>query len=252
MLAFNLLILHWFSSLFCQSFFLHRYCSHKMFSMNFFWERFFYLLTYLTQGASFLNPRTYAVLHNQHHQHSDTESDPHSPIHSENIWQMMLKTYHQYNKILNDKENLKNTSYPTWDKLDRFSQTKHNVILWVGIYFCLYYSFNIEPIYYLLLPLHFLVGPIQGAIVNWFGHKIGYTNFKLPDQSKNTLPIDFLLMGELYQNNHHKHGKRLNFAHKFYEIDLTYIVAYFLILTGIIKPKRIKNEIITTHHTPHI
>ena len=43
---------------------------------------------------------------------------------------------------------------------------------------------------YLLLPIHFLIGPIQGAIVNWAGHKYGYRNFPgEKDQSKNTLFI---------------------------------------------------------------
>ena len=30
---------------------------------------------------------------------------------------------------------------------------------------------------YLLLPVHFVMGPIHGAIVNWCGHKYGYRNF---------------------------------------------------------------------------
>ena len=72
-------ILHWFLSLFSQTFFLHRYAAHKMFTMNKFWERFFYLFTFITQGSSFLNPRAYAVMHRMHHAYSDTEKDPHSP-----------------------------------------------------------------------------------------------------------------------------------------------------------------------------
>ena len=49
-------VLHWQLSVFCQSFYLHRYGAHRMFSMSKGWERFFHLLTYLTQGASFLSP----------------------------------------------------------------------------------------------------------------------------------------------------------------------------------------------------
>ena len=52
---------HWYLSLFCQTFFLHRYSAHKMFSMSKFWERFFYALTYVSQGSSYLSPRAYAV-----------------------------------------------------------------------------------------------------------------------------------------------------------------------------------------------
>jgi stearoyl-CoA desaturase (delta-9 desaturase) len=42
--------------------FLHRYSAHKMFIMSKPWERFFYLLTYLSQGSSYLSPRAYAIL----------------------------------------------------------------------------------------------------------------------------------------------------------------------------------------------
>jgi stearoyl-CoA desaturase (delta-9 desaturase) len=69
------------------------------------------------------------------------------------------------------------------------------------------------------------MGPIQGAIVNWFGHKVGYRNFNLSDHSKNTLPLDFLLMGELYQNNHHRFSNKMNFAYRWFELDLTYVLS---------------------------
>ena len=78
---------HWYLSLFSQTFFLHRYSAHKMFTMNKFWERFFYFFTYITQGSSYLNPRSYAILHRMHHAYSDTERDPHSPHHTENLLQ---------------------------------------------------------------------------------------------------------------------------------------------------------------------
>jgi stearoyl-CoA desaturase (delta-9 desaturase) len=81
---------------------------------------------------------------------------------------------------------------------------------------------------FLFLPIHFLIGPIQGAIVNWAGHKYGYRNFDSPDQSKNTLVWDFLLLGELFQNNHHQAGARPNFAAKWYEIDPAYPIILLL------------------------
>ena len=48
-------ISHWFLSVFSQTFFLHRYGAHRMFTMSKGWERFFYLLTYVCQGPSFLS-----------------------------------------------------------------------------------------------------------------------------------------------------------------------------------------------------
>ncbi len=93
-------LIHWFLSLFSQTFFLHRYAAHKMFTMNKFWERFFYLFTFITQGSSFLNPRAYAVMHRMHHAYSDTEKDPHSPHYFKSMFRMMSRTYDIYIDIL--------------------------------------------------------------------------------------------------------------------------------------------------------
>ncbi len=60
------LILHWYLSLFGQTFYLHRYSAHKMFTMTPFWEKYFYIFTWVTQGSSYLNARAYAILHRMH------------------------------------------------------------------------------------------------------------------------------------------------------------------------------------------
>jgi len=91
---------------------------------------------------------------------------------------------------------------------------------------------------YLLLPLHFLMGPLHGAIVNWGGHKYGYQNFDNKDHSKNTLALDFLAFGELFQNNHHKLPMRVNFGVKWWEFDPTYVAIWTLDKAGVIKIKR--------------
>ncbi|MEQ9167297.1 MAG: acyl-CoA desaturase, partial [Fulvivirga sp.] len=75
-----------------------------------------------------------------------------------------------------------------------------------------------------------------GAIINWFAHKYGYRNFEVGDTSRNFLPVDFLMMGESYHNNHHKHGSRANFGgFRWHEIDPTYQVIKVLNKVGIIK-----------------
>ena len=97
-------------------------------------------------------------------------------------------------------------------------------------------TLTFQLIMVLLLPIHFLIGPIQGAVVNWAGHKYGYRNFPgEKDQSKNTLFIDFLMLGELFQNNHHHAGARPNFAAKWWEIDPVYPIIKLFNKLGIIK-----------------
>jgi stearoyl-CoA desaturase (delta-9 desaturase) len=131
---------------------------------------------------------------------------------------------------------------PTWAWLDKFGESWISRLAWgigyVGFYVLGYYYFDMNWGFFFLLPIHFLMGPIHGAIVNWSGHKYGYQNFDNKDESKNSLLFDFLMMGELFQNNHHKHPMSSNFAKKWFEIDPTYPLIKLLTWTKIIVPKK--------------
>src|SRR5438132_11731197 len=83
---------HWIISAFFQSFFHHRYASHRMFSMTPRAEKTFHLLTYLAQGSSYLSPRAYAILHREHHAYSDTVKDPHATGRIRNVPTLMRET----------------------------------------------------------------------------------------------------------------------------------------------------------------
>jgi len=234
------IVAHWYTSLFFQTFFLHRYSAHKMFKLSKFWEKAFYLMSYVVQGTSFLNPRTYAILHRMHHAYSDTELDPHSPVKSKNIFDMMWKTKKIYNSVYHREVEVPKEmegGYPEWKTLDKFGESWFSRISWMFVYTGIY--FLIAPNYYwfFLLPLHFILLPTQGAIVNWFGHKHGYTNYDNHDNSKNTLAVDFLMMGELFQNNHHKLPLRPNFGIKWFEFDPTYQLMKVLNFFGVLKLK---------------
>ena len=206
--------------------------------MSKFWEKFFYSFLYLTQGSSYLQPRAYAVLHRMHHMYSDTEKDPHSPLYSSNAFTMMWKTKSIYsgvakNTLVVEEKFLKNL--PQWKFIDNIGDHWYSRLAWGTAYTLFYIQFAEYWWLYLLLPVHFLMGPVHGAIVNWFGHKLGYANFDNGDNSKNTLVMDVLLGGELYQNNHHKFAARPNFAAKWYEFDPTWPVIKLLDTAGIIK-----------------
>ena len=231
---------HWALCIFCQTFFLHRYGAHRMFTMSSGWERFFYLLTYVGQGSSFLHPRGYAILHRMHHAYSDTDKDPHSPLNHSNVAEMMLATKRRYDDFAyyrKEPEARFEGGYPEWRALDKFSQTWVSRVGWGAAYTVFYIAFAPSPWWYLLLPVHYVMGPIHGAIVNWCGHRYGYQNFDNGDASRNTLPFEFLTGGELFQNNHHRFGMAPNFAARKWEIDPAYQVIRVLAWLRIIEMK---------------
>ena len=237
-----LFVVHWQLSVFCQSFFLHRYGAHKQFTMSPGWERFFNGLTYVTQNSSYLNPRGYAILHRMHHAYSDTERDPHTPRGYARlipgVMQMMWKTKKQYHRLTYFEEAPEprfEGNTPEWPLIEKLGKSWFMRIAWGAAFFAFYWAFVTAWWQWLLLPTHWLMGAVHGAIVNWSGHRYGYRNFdKLDDISRNTLPIDFITAGELYQNNHHKFSMSPNFAVRWWEVDTTYQVMKVLHRVGII------------------
>lgn len=212
-----------------------------MFTMHPFWEKFFYLLTFISQGSSFLNPRGYAILHRMHHAYSDTEKDPHSPHFFKDVWQMTMHTKNIYNGYVTGKvepDKAFRGNYPEWPIIDKIGDMWFTRIFFGVLYFLFYWKFATVWWMFLLLPIHFFMGPIHGAIVNWCGHKYGYSNYDNDDHSKNTLPIDIFLMGELMQNNHHKKPNSINFAQKKFEIDPSYQIIKVLTFLKIIKLRK--------------
>jgi stearoyl-CoA desaturase (Delta-9 desaturase) len=237
------LILHWYLSLFGQTFFLHRYGAHKMFTMTPFWEKFFYIFSWVTQGSSYLNPRAYAILHRMHHAYSDTEKDPHTPHFFKEVFSMMMHTKKIYNDVLNKRvviEEKFDRNFPEYPAIDKIADSWFTRIGFGILYTAFYVAFATHWWMFLLLPIHYLMGPIHGAIVNWAGHKYGYRNFNENDKSKNTFILDFLMMGELFQNNHHHAGSKPNFAAKWFEFDPTYPIMLLFNKLNIIKLEKVR------------
>tara|TARA_B100000902_G_C27296505_1_gene910258 strand:- start:1081 stop:1716 length:636 start_codon:yes stop_codon:yes gene_type:complete len=207
-----------------------------MFKTSPFMEKIFFIFTLIAQGSSFLRPSAYALMHRDHHKYSDTKKDPHSPTSFKNIFSFMIKTANEY-KVFTEiaEKRVNDKSLPRWDSFEKFADSYICRTFFVLLYISIYIYFSPYYWLYLLIPVHILMGPLHGFIVNWFGHKVGYRNFdKLHDKSKNTLFIDFLMLGELYQNNHHRFPKKNNFAFKWYEIDFGYKIVKFLHKIGII------------------
>jgi stearoyl-CoA desaturase (delta-9 desaturase) len=233
-------VAHWYLSLFSQTFLMHRYAAHGSFTMRRGWERFFFVFAYITMGSSYLSPRIYAIMHRMHHAFTDTPRDPHSPKYFSNVMSMMNHTSKVYGSIQReespiDERFLKNI--PKWEAMDRFADSIYSRVGWGLAYLGFYIVFAPSLWWFLLLPVQILMSPVHGAIINWYAHKYGYTNHKLNNTSKNLLPVDVLMLGESYHNDHHQHASSPNFGSRWFEIDPVYYVILVFNSVGIVKLK---------------
>ncbi len=233
----------WYGGLFFQSFFLHRYAAHEVFTMSKNMERLSFVLTWFFQGASYLSAYGYGIMHRMHHAHTDTENDPHSPSHDVNLFTMMWRTKRKYQEINLMRINVDQRytqNVPQWKSFDRFASSSFSRLLWIIVYTSVFIFFVTAWWQWLLFPLTLLMAPIHGVIINWFAHVYGYKNFKMDNTSKNLFHFDFLMMGEAYHNNHHWNANRANFGVKWHEIDVTFLIMKMLHGLGLIHIKSLK------------
>lgn len=241
MAIFIFLVVLWYGGLFFQTFFLHRYAAHQTFTMSKRKEKLVFILTWIFQGSSYLSAYGYGIMHRLHHAYADTENDPHSPKYDDSLFSMMWRTKGIYQDINNDRIEVEpkfKKNVPQWKSFDRFASSMYSRVFWGAMYALFFVVFATAWWHWLFLPMAFLMAPIHGVIINWYAHIYGYSNFKVTDTSKNLLPFDFLMMGESYHNNHHKHSTRANFGGvRWHEIDPTYQIMRVLNVLGIIKLK---------------
>jgi stearoyl-CoA desaturase (Delta-9 desaturase) len=230
----------WYLSLVMHAIHLHRYKTHNQFTPSKWGKIFLHFATAIVQGSSMLNADAYAVLHNRHHDFSDTKDDPHSPHFFKDIYHMMIHTAKIYIEIckgnIEDRE-LKNIpDVQRFKRFDRFVTLMPVRLLWVIGYIFLYSLLPFEWYWYSpWIIVTSINAPLQGAMVNWYGHKRGYRNFDSPDKSTNVVHKDFFLLGEWFQNNHHHDKFSPNFAMKKGEFDPTYAVLRFFKKIGVIE-----------------
>lgn len=202
-------------------------------------------MTWLSLGSNYLSAYGYGIMHRMHHAFADDKGDPHSPKHSKNLFQMMWQTRQIYNDINYDRIDVEDrfkSGAVQWKAFEKFADSWPNRLGWGVLIVAVYAMFATSWWLWLLLPVHLLMAPVQGAMVNWFSHKIGYRNFEVKDTSTNALPFDFLLLGENYHNNHHKFGGRANFGVKWHEIDITYQIIRVFNRLGVVQLKRSKKR----------
>jgi stearoyl-CoA desaturase (delta-9 desaturase) len=120
------------------------------------------------------------------------------------------------------------------DWIERNIYTRHN---YLGVVFMLAVDVLLFGWWGLLVwAVQMLWIPLWAAgVVNGIGHWWGYRNGTTRDQSRNVIPWDFWVGGELLHNNHHLDPGSAKLSRKWWEFDLGWMYICILKSVGLAK-----------------
>lgn len=218
----------------------HRYFSHKTYKTS---RWFQFLIAFFSQTSVQKGALWWASHHRVHHRHSDTEQDPHS-MKLFGFW------YSHMGWIASRKH--KNTEFKIIGDYAKFPE-----LVWLNKY-------HLVPPLFLALVVMAIGGIVNGGSIaamftsagfstlfigfflstillfhgtfsiNSLMHKIGNQRYKSGDESRNSLILALVTLGEGWHNNHHYYQVSARQGFFWWEIDITYYGLKMLSWMGLI------------------
>ncbi|MCA9792837.1 MAG: acyl-CoA desaturase [Candidatus Eremiobacteraeota bacterium] len=216
----------------------HRYFSHRSYKTS---RLFQFGLAWLGTSAAQLGPLWWASHHRKHHAHSDTEKDVHPPGLRGFVWAHLGWIFAPENKTT-DLSKVKDLArYPELVWLDRYPLVPPFLlalaVLWLGV--------GLERVApdlgvsgAQMLVWGFFVSTVvlyhATFCINSLAHLVGSRRYDTHDDSRNSLFLALLTMGEGWHNNHHQYPSSERQGFYWWEIDLTHYLLVGLARLGLV------------------
>jgi stearoyl-CoA desaturase (delta-9 desaturase) len=176
--------------------------------------------------------KQWVAVHRKHHQYSDNPGDPHSP-HVFGINKVVTQGALLYHAASKDTAMINAYGSGTPDDwLEHHLYTPYSRV-GIGILFLInFLLFGWVGV--VIWGVQMLWIPFWAAgIVNGVGHWWGYRNGETRDKSRNIVPIDFIVGGELLHNNHHLDPASPRLSRQWFEFDIGWMYITVLSRLGL-------------------
>jgi stearoyl-CoA desaturase (delta-9 desaturase) len=229
----------------------HRYFAHKSYKTSRFFQ---FIIAFMAQTSAQKGALWWAAHHRHHHRYSDTPEDPHS-MKIYGFW------YSHIGWIVGP--DFKKTDYKTIGDYSKYPE-----LVWLNKYY-------LVPPFVLALSVMALGGIVDGGSItmmfskagfsalfisfllstvilyhgtfsiNSIMHKFGKQRYETGEESKNSVWLALLTMGEGWHNNHHYYETASRQGFFWWEVDITWYILKMMSWLGLIwdlkgVPKHIK------------
>lgn len=224
----------------------HRLCTHKSFKTPAFMRYAFAVAGSMAVQGPVIR---WCAEHRRHHQHSDTERDPHSPHMSrdgswgEGFWATLRGAYHAHvgwlfagrtkalGKYAVDLHRdrvlvLADRQFPLWVLAGLLIPAALGGLLtlsWIGVLLGFLWGGLVR-----VLLVHHITWSVNSICHIW-----GTRPFDSHDESRNNAIVGILAMGEGWHNNHHAFPTSARHGLRWWELDFSYILIRTLKLIGL-------------------
>ena len=194
-------------------------------------------------------PARWVAIHRKHHQHSDDQPDPHSPL-------VTFLWGHVGWLVVENRDS------DTFHLLDRYARDlvsqrfylqleRRLNWLWVYVAHALLFSAGGAAAGYLLTGTAAGAGQMAASVLVWgvllrtvlvwhitwsvnsLSHLFGYQSHDTGENSRNNWLVALVSNGEGWHNNHHADQRSAAHGHKWYEVDITYLTILAMELVGL-------------------
>ncbi len=222
--------------------FYHRYFSHRAFRTG---RVVQFLGAVLAASATQRGPLWWAAHHRQHHRHTDTDRDAHSP-HAHGFWWSHVFWFTTRENFATDLHQVRDfAQFPELAWLDRYDAAVPVLLmaLLAGLGLLLEHvapGLGTGPGQ--MVVWGFFVSTIVlfhvTSSVNSLGHLLGRRVWPTRDHSRNSAVLALLTLGEGWHNNHHWCPGAVRQGFRWWEIDVTWYVLRGMAWCGLVSELR--------------